>query len=123
MSAKRLYAPSILIDDVEYKCKAKSVSLVPGDYVNFCEPEWTFSAVIELGYAVAGTWNTLSALENTEVEVVLKPEDATTASTNPAATFSIRVPPIPFLTGEDRGTRQSMTFEAVALDVPVFAEL
>lgn len=121
MSGKRIYSPSILINSVEYKCRARSVSLTPGAYINFCEPEWTFEAELELGYGSAALWNVLEALEDTIVTVVLKPEDATTAAGNPAATFSIRMPPIPFLTSATRGDRMTFSLTAMAEAVPTFA--
>jgi hypothetical protein len=119
--SKRIYSPSILIDDEEYKCKARSVSLEPGDYINFCEPEWTFNAEIEIGYGADESWNTLEALEDTLVTVVLKPEDDTVAAGNPSATFSIRFPPIPFMMSDGRGNRQTMNLSVVTEAAPVFS--
>lgn len=119
--SKRIYAPSILIDSVEYKCKARSVSLEPGDYINYCEPEWTFSAEIELGYGASESWNLLEALEDTIVTVVLKPEDDTVAATNPSATISIRMPPVPFMMSDGRGERQTFSLEVVTEAVPAFS--
>ena len=121
MAGKRLYAPSILIDAVEYKCFARSVSLEPGDYINFCEQEWTFSAELELGYGAAETWNLLNANADTVVNVVLKPEDDTVSATNPSASFSIRMPSVGFMTSSTRGDRQVMTLEERTEAVPVFA--
>lgn len=119
--SKRIYAPSILINSIEYKCRARSVSLTPGDYINFCEQEWMFSAEIELGYGTAESWNVLNALADTTVSVVVKPEDGTVAAGNPSATFQIRMPSIPFMTGDARGDRQVITVEAVTEAEPVFA--
>ena len=119
--AKRLYSPSILIDSVEYKCKARSVSLEPGDYINFCEQEWTFNAEIELGYGATESWNLLSALADTTVDVVLKPEDVTVAAGNPSATFQIRMPSIPFMPSTGRGDRMVITIEAMTEAEPVTA--
>ena len=98
MAGKRLYSPSILIDAVEYKCMARTVSLEPGDWINFCEQEWTFTAELELGYGTGESWTLLEALQNGTAAVVLKPEDATAAITNPSASFTIRVPAVPFMT-------------------------
>jgi hypothetical protein len=120
MAGKRLYAPSILIDEVEYKCKARSVSLEPGDHINFCEQEWTFTAEIELGYGVAESWNLLHALQDTIVDVVLKPEDSGVAATNPAAAFQIRMPSVPFMTGAARGERMTFSLEITTEAAPVF---
>jgi hypothetical protein len=120
MSAKRLYAPSILIDDVEYKCKSRSVALTPGDWINFCEQEWTLSAEIELGYGATDSWNLLEALEDTVVTAVLKPEDDTVAATNPSATVSIRMPAVPFMTGAPRGERMTFDLEVITEAPPVF---
>ena len=121
MAGKRLYSPSILIDSVEYKCFARSVSLEPADYINFCEEEWTFAAEIELGYGAAETWNLLEANADTIVNVVLKPEDDTVSATNPSASFSIRMPSIGFLTSSSRGDRQVFTLEQRTEAAPVFA--
>jgi hypothetical protein len=121
MAGKRIYSPSILIDSVEYKCMSRSVSLEPGDYINFCEQDWTFSAEIELGYGTSESWNLLEANADTIVSVVVKPEDATTAETNPSATFSIRLPSVAFMTSTTRGDRQIMTLEARTEAAPVFA--
>ena len=121
MSGKRIYAPSILIDSVEYKCFAQSVSLTPQDYSNFCEEDWEFSADIELGYGAAETWNLLDALDDTNVDIVLKPEDAAVAITNPTATFQIRMPAVAFLASTSRGDKQAITLTAMTLVAPVFA--
>lgn len=121
MSAKRLYAPSILIDSVEYKCKARSVTLEPGDHINFCEQEWTFNAEIEIGYGTGESWTLLEALQDTVVDVVLKPEDAAVGVANPTATFEIRVPAIPFMTGASRGDRQTFNLEVMTEAAPVTA--
>jgi len=123
MSAKRLYAPSILIDSVEYKCKVRSVSLEPGEHINYCEQEWTFTAEIEIGYGVAESWTLLEALRDTIVDVVLKPEDATTAATNPSASFSIRMPAVPFITNASKNDRMTFSLEATTEAEPVFAVL
>ena len=121
MSGKRLYSPSILINAIEYKCRARSVSLEPGDYINFCEQEWTFSAEIELGYGVAASWNVLRVLSDTIVPVVLKPEDAVVGAGNPTATFTMRMPSIPFMPDTARGDRMTFTLEGVTELAPVFA--
>ena len=121
MTAKRIYAPSILINAVEYKCKARTVTLEPGDDINFCEQEWTFNAEIELGYGSGESWTLLEALQDTIVTVALKPEDATATATNPSATFSIRVPAVPFMTGATRGDRQTFNLEVATEAAPVFA--
>lgn len=121
MAAKRLYAPSILIDSVEYKCMARSVSLEPGDWINFCEQEWTFAAEIEIGYGTSESWTLLEALQNSTASVVLKPEDAAAAIDNPSATFEIRVPAVAFMTDAARGERMTIPFEVVTESAPVFA--
>jgi hypothetical protein len=120
MANKRLYQPSILIDSVEYRAKAGSVKLEPGDYHNFSEEEFTFEADIQLDYAVAGSWNLLYALAGTLVDVVLKPDSASVAVTNPTATFQIRMPSPTFMDGA-RGDRQSFALSAMTEEVPVFA--
>jgi len=120
MAGKRLYSPSITINSVEYKCFARSVSLEPGDYINFCEQEWTFSAELELGYGAAETFNLLEALSDTITTIVLLPEDTTTAVTNPTATFSMRIPATAFMTDASRGDRMTMTLEGKTEAVPVF---
>lgn len=121
MSAKRLYAPSITIDSVEYKCKARSVSLEPGDYINYCEQEWTFAAEIEIGYGTGESWTLLEALQDTVASVVLIPEDDTVTATNPSATFDIRVPAVPFMTDAARSERMVIPLEVVTEAAPVFA--
>ena len=121
MAGKRLYSPSILIDSVEYKCFARTVSLEAGDYINMCEQDWTFSAEIELGYGAAETWNLLDANADSVVAVVLKPEDATAAATNPSATFSIRMPAPSFMVDSSRGERMVYDLEALTEAEPVFA--
>lgn len=121
MAAKRLYSPSILIDSVEYKCKARSVSLEPGDYINFCEQEWMFMAEIELGYGATESWNLLSALNDTLVDVVLKPEDAAVSESNPSSTFQFRMPAIPFMPSTSRGDRMVITLEGRTEAPPVDA--
>jgi len=122
MSAKRVYLPSILINSVEYQCKARSVSLEPGDWINFCEQDWTFAAEIEIGYGSGEAWTLLEALENTLTTVVLKPEDSTVTATNPSASFSIRVPAVPFMTSVARGERMIIPLEVITEAAPVFAE-
>lgn len=121
MAAKRIYAPSILIDSVEYKCFAQSVTLSAGDYINFCEQEWEFAADIEIGYGATDTWNLLDAIADTEVTVVLKPEDAAVAAGNPSATFQFRMPSPDFMTGSSRGDRQVFSLSGMTEAEPVFA--
>ena len=121
MAAKRIYQPSVLIDSVEYKCKVRSVSLTPGDWINYCEQEWTFEAEIEIGYGVTESWTLLDALRNTIVDVVLKPEDAVAAAGNPSATFQITMPAIPFMDSSERGARQTIPLSVVTESEPVFA--
>jgi len=119
---KRIYSPSILINSVEYKCKARSVTLEPnGTALNFCEDEYEFSAEIELAYGTGESWTLLSALAKTVVDVVLKPEDATTALMNPSATFEFYVPSVPFMSSATRGDRQTMTLSGPTEAEPVFA--
>ena len=121
MAGKRLYAPSILIDSVEYKCMARSVSLEPGDWINFCEQEWTFTAEIELGYGTGESWTLLEALQNSTASVVLKPEDTTVSVANPSASFTVRIPAVPFMTDAARGERMTMPLEVLTESAPVFA--
>lgn len=120
MAGKRIYAPSILIDGVEFKCFARSVSLEAGDYADFCTQDWTFTAELMLGYGAADTWNLLYANANTTVEIVLKPEDDTVGPTNPSATFDFRMPTVSFMTGSERGARQSFTLTGMTETEPVF---
>lgn len=120
MAGKRLYSPSILVNSIEYKCRSRSVSLTPGDFINFCENEWTFKAEIELAYGAAASWNVLNVLAQTIVPVVLKSEDAATAVTNPAATFQIRMPAIPFMPETARGDRMTISIEMFTEAIPVF---
>ena len=122
MAGKRIYGPSITINSVEYKCFARSVSLEPADYINFCEQEWTFSADIELGYDTAETWNLLNAIADTVVTIVLLPEEGGAVSaTNPSATFSMRMPSPAFMTSTTRGDRQVFTLTGRTEAAPVVA--
>ena len=122
MAAKRIYSPSILINSVQYKCKARSVTLEPnGTALNFCEDEFDFSAEIELGYGTGESWTLLSALAKTIVDVVLKPEDADVAAANPSATFQFRVPSVSFMLSATRGDRQIMTLSGPTETEPVYA--
>jgi hypothetical protein len=121
MAAKRLYSPSILIDSVEYKAKARSVSLEPGEYINFDEQEWTFMAEIELGYGAGESHTLLTALENTIVDIVLKPEDGAVAVGNPSATFQIRMPAIAFITSVSRGDRMTISLTEETEAPPILA--
>lgn len=117
----RIIKPSISIDGVEYKCKSRSVDLVPGDQVNFCEQEWTCTVEVELTYGATGSWATLNALRDTVVTVVLSPSDATAGTAdNPSATFDAMIPAIPFMSGATRGERQTFSLELVSEAEPVF---
>ena len=121
MAAKRLYAPSITINSVEYKCKARSVALEPGEHINYCEQEWRFIAEIEIGYGTAESQTLLRALQDTVVAVVLKPEDAVVSATNPSATFNVRIPAIPFITAASKGDRMTFTLDVPTEAAPAFA--
>lgn len=89
---------SLLIDGDEYKCRARSVELVPSDDdQTLCtdNQEYQLTATLELTYGATGTYNQLSALAGTLVTIVLKPSDSAAAAGNPQQTFSARMPAIP----------------------------
>ena len=123
MAGKRIYGPSILINAVEYKCFANTVSLEPsGTYVTFCEQDWNFTASIQLGYSATDTWNLLNALADTVVTIVLLPEQGTAVSaTNPSATFTMRMPSPAFMTSTTRGDYQVFDLTGRTESAPVTA--
>jgi hypothetical protein len=118
----RINKPSISIDGVEYKCMSRTVELVPGNDLNFCEKEWTCSIELEISYGVGGSWTTLNALRDTVAEVVISPSDGTIAAGNPSATFDAVIPAIPFMSGATKTERQTFTLDLMAEAEPVFAE-
>lgn len=121
MAGKRITKPSLTIGGTEFKCMSRSVELVPGDAINFCEDEWTCSVQIDLSYGAGGSWETLRAMALTDQPIVLSPSDAAVSVDNPSATFEAMVPNIPFMSGGERGRRQTFTLDLVSNGDPVFA--
>lgn len=121
MAGKRIIKPSISIGGTEFKCMSRSVDLVPGDFVNFCEQEWACSVEIELAYGAGKSWTVLNGMRDTVQEIVLSPSDGTVGSDNPTATFDAVVPAIPFMSGAERNGRMTFTLELMSEAEPVFA--
>jgi hypothetical protein len=121
MAGKRIIKPSISIGGTEFKCMSRSVTLEPGDIINFCEREWNCSVDIELSYGVGGSHTVLAGFEGTEQEVIISPSDGAVSADNPSATFTAEIPPIPFMAGAERGERQTFTLELTSDDPPVIA--
>lgn len=120
MAGTRILKPSISIGGVEFKCKSRSVSFTPGDWLNFCEREWTLEVELDLSYGADGSWNLLEAMFDTTQEIIISPSDGVVSVDNPSATFDAIVNPIAFMDGATRGERQSTTIELVAETDPVF---
>jgi hypothetical protein len=121
VSGKRIYNPTVTIGGTEFKCMTRTVELTPGDFTTFCEQDWSCTVEIEVSYGAAGSWNVLNGFRDTLQTVVIKPEDAATSVTNPAATFTARIPAVPFVTGAGRGEKMTMSLELMAEAEPVFA--
>lgn len=121
MPAATIIKPSISIGGTEFKCKSREVSLEPGDLVNFCEYQYTCSIEIELAYGTGESHDVLNGFRDTVQEIILLPSDATIGTSNPSATFSAVIPPIPFMSGAVRGERQTFTLELMSEAEPVLA--
>lgn len=95
----RIRDVSLLINSVEYKCRARSLNLDPLDGVVLCtdDLDYELTAEIEVTYGASGTWNLLNALNGTLTTFVVKPNDAAVAAGNPSASFSGYMPAIPFV--------------------------
>ena len=127
----RINKPSITINDIEFQCRAKSITLAPtGDVLTYCEDAWELKATVQLTYDTpqastgpsTGTWNDLSAMENTRQTVVVTVEGAdAVAVTNPTATFTALVPPIPFMNDAQRGEHQEFDLTFAVDGTPTFA--
>lgn len=122
MAGRRILKPSISIGGTEFKCHSRSISFEPGEWLNFCEREWTLTIELELNYGTLGSWNQLEAMFDTEQEVILSPSDGAISEDNPQATFDAIVNPIPFMSSAQRGERQVVTVELVAETEPVFSD-
>ena len=90
---------SLLINAVEYKCRARQVDLEPLEGVTLCTDnlDYELTAEIEITYGATGTWNLLNARNGQLTTFVVKPLDGTVAPTNPSAAFSAYFPAIPFM--------------------------
>lgn len=98
----RIRNASLVIDGEEYKCRTRSVELLPLEGVTLCtdDLDYELTATLEITYnATTGTWNLLRALAGTSVTIVAKPLDGTVSATNPSATFTAYMPAIPFMSG------------------------
>lgn len=98
----RIRNVSLSINGVEYKCRARSVELLPIEGVTLCtdDLDYELTAELEITYnATTGSWNLLRALAGTSVEFIVSPLDGTISPTNPSATFDAYMPPIPFMSG------------------------
>lgn len=123
MAGKRIIKPSISIGGTEFKCMSNSVELVPGDPINFCEHEWELSVDVDLSYGATGSWTVLEVMADTEQTVIVFPSDAAISADNPSATFAAVIPRIPFMTGAQKGDRQTFTLDLVSEGEPVFATI
>ena len=123
MPAKRIIKPSISIGGTEFQCMSRTASLVPGDFINFCEQEWTLTVDIEVSYGAAGSWTVLDGFRDSEQEVIVKPSDGAISADNPSATFDAVIPAIPFMNDATRGERMVFTLTLVSEGEPVFAIL
>jgi len=121
MTARKIVTPSISIGGTEFKCMSREVTLEPGDAINFCEDQWTFSVEIELGFGAGSSYEALRAMALTEQTVIVKPSDAAVSIDNPSATFQALVPKIPFLSGATRGERMTFSLEMMSEGDPVIA--
>lgn len=119
---KKIIRPSLTIDGVEFKCMSRTVTLEPGDPINFCEDEWTLTVEVELWYGDGGSWNVLDAMRDELKTFVLSPSDGAVSEENPQATFDAIVPAIPFMSGATRDERQVFTLELVTESEPVFTD-
>lgn len=92
---------SLSIDGDEYKCRARSVELVPIENVTLCtdDLDYELTAELELTYGATGTYNQLSALNGTLVTFIVSPLDDAAAATNPVATFDAYMPAVPVMVG------------------------
>lgn len=120
MAGKKIIKPSISIGGQEFKCMSRTVSLEPGDFINFCEQEWTASIDIEISYGPGGSWTILDGFRDTVQTVILSPSDGVISEDNPQATFEAEIPAVPFMTGAERGERMTFTLELTAESEPVF---
>ncbi|WP_395153724.1 hypothetical protein [Ilumatobacter sp.] len=120
MAGYRIITPKISIDGTDIKAMSKTVSVVPGDDLNFVEKEWTCSIDVELAYGVGLSHTVIAALRDTVVEVVIAPTNAVVGAGNPHCTFNARIPAIPFMMGAETGQRQTFTLDLVSEGEPVF---
>lgn len=117
----RTNKPFLSIDGTEFQCFGDNLSLTPDGIRNFCEDEWTLSVDVELTYGSGESHTALDAMRDTVKTVVVRPSTEAIGVTNPSATFTARIPAIPFMNGATRGERQRFTLELMAEDTPVYA--
>ena len=104
--------------------KRKGARFLPGKVDDWMDCG-NVAAVIDttrkiLDYDTAGSWNALHALRKTKPAVVVKPADTTVAVTNPSASFSMRIPSIPFVDAAI-GEATIFTLTCPVVGEPVFA--
>ena len=120
MAGVRIITPKISIDGTDVKAMSKSVTVAPGDDLNFVENEWTCSIDVELAYGAGLSHTVISALRDTVVEVIIAPVNGTVGAGNPFCTSDACIPAIPFMMGAVRGERQTFTLDLVSEGEPVF---
>lgn len=116
----------LTINSVEYQCRARSLELNPLTNVVLCTDniEYELVAELEVTYnATTGTWNLLKALADagTATTIVVKPLDSTVAATNPSATFSAVIDPVPFIAATTPGEKGTFTLTTQSEGGVVFA--
>lgn len=117
----RTLIPSVVIGGTEFKGMANSATLEPNGIRTFEEDEWMFSIDVELTYGSGESWTVLDGFRDTVQTCVYKPDDGSVSATNPSATFTARIPAIPFASGAQRGDRQVFTLELDLEDPPTYA--
>ena len=119
MAGYRIITPKISINGTDVKAMSRTVSVVPGDDLNFVEKEWTCSIDVELAYGSGLSYDVISALRDTVVEIIVAPKNAVVGTDNPHLTFDARIPAIPFMMGAETGQRQTFTLDLVSEGEPV----
>lgn len=115
----RIIKPSLSIGGTEFKCMSSEASLEPDGERNYCDDEWKLTVAIELTYGPGESWTTLDGMRDTTQTFIVSPSDGTIGDGNPSATFTGRVPAIPFMVGAKKGERMTFNLEVMCDDVPV----